>query len=174
LATSTTAAQSPAVGASAGDADITAVAAAVAVAAATTSCCGSVATVVPRGGSPVILALPAACGALDEHRLVGTSASDLSALAGARAGRSASPCERENTRMSTSPSKPRAHKGSAAHLKLEKPRFLFPEGSGSAAVVPADAAVALAGSSTDGLVVGACSTSASAARGHGGGGFHLS
>jgi hypothetical protein len=45
-----------------------------------------VATAVPRGGSTIAAALPAARGALDECRLVGTDASDLSALAGARVG----------------------------------------------------------------------------------------
>jgi hypothetical protein len=50
--------------------------------AATASCCDPVATAVPRGGSPIAAALHAARGALDEHRLVGTDASDLSTLAG--------------------------------------------------------------------------------------------
>jgi hypothetical protein len=95
-----------------------------------------------------------------------------------------SPCEREHTRLSTSPSKSRAHRGSATHLKLEKPRFIFLEGSGGTAVVPAGATVALtgasaalAGSSTDdpaagasAPATGACST----ARGDGGRGFHFS
>jgi hypothetical protein len=62
------------------------VAAAVATAAAAASCHDPVATAVSRGGSLVAAALPTARGALDEHRLVGTDASDLSALAGARAG----------------------------------------------------------------------------------------
>jgi hypothetical protein len=62
------------------------VAVVVTAAAAVASCCGSVAAATLRGGSPVVTALPAARGALDEHRLVGTNASDLSALAGARAG----------------------------------------------------------------------------------------
>jgi hypothetical protein len=84
---------------------------------------------------------------------------------------------------------------STAELKLEKPRFLFLEGSGGATVVPAGASMALASTSavlasasaaladpsTDVLVVGAsvpatgaCSTATTAARGEGGGGFHLS
>jgi hypothetical protein len=57
---------------------------------------------------------------------------------------------------------------------LEKPRFLFLEGSGGASAAPA-------GASTDDPVVGASapstgtsSTAASAARGDRGGGFHLS
>jgi hypothetical protein len=83
---STTAARSPAVRAGAGDADVAAVAATVATAADTTSCCGPVATAVARGGSPVAAALPAACGTLDDRRLVRTDVSDLSALTGARVG----------------------------------------------------------------------------------------
>jgi hypothetical protein len=86
LGISTTAAWSPAVRASAGDADVTAVAAAVAAATNAASCCGPVATTVARGGSPVAALLPATRGALDDCRLIGTDMSDLSALAGARAG----------------------------------------------------------------------------------------
>jgi hypothetical protein len=85
------------------------------------------------------------------------------------------PVNEKNTRMSTSPSKSRAHRGSVAHLKLEKPRFLFLEGSGGATVAPTSAVVALAGSSTDNPVAGASapttgtnSTATSAARGDGG------
>jgi anti-sigma-K factor RskA len=62
------------------------VAVVVTAAAAVASCCDSVATATLRGGSPVVAALLAAGGTLDERRLVGTDASDLSALAGARAG----------------------------------------------------------------------------------------
>jgi hypothetical protein len=69
----------------AGGTVVTAVAIAVAAAAAA-SRCDLVATAVPRGGSLVAAALPAARGTLDERRLIGTDASDLSALAGARAG----------------------------------------------------------------------------------------
>jgi hypothetical protein len=85
------------------------------------------------------------------------------------------PVNEKNTRMSTSPSKSRAHRGSVAHLKLEKPRFLFLEGSRGATVAPTSAVVALAGSSTDNPVAGASapttgtnSTATSAARGDGG------
>jgi hypothetical protein len=80
--TSTTVTQSPAVGTSVGDVDTTA-----AVTAAASSCCGPEATAVSRDGSPVAAALTAARGALDERRLVITGAPDLSALAGARAGK---------------------------------------------------------------------------------------
>jgi hypothetical protein len=83
----------------------------------------------------------------------------------------------------------------ATYLKLEKPSFLFREGSGAAAATPVAATVALAdapaalavtsavrvASSTDRPTAGisapasgACSSAASAALGDGGGGFHLS
>jgi hypothetical protein len=76
----------------------------------------------------------------------------------------------------------------ATYLKLEKPYFLFLEGSEGAAAEPVavtavltDAPAALAGaptvraaSSTDHPAAGACSSAASAALGDGGGGFHLS
>jgi hypothetical protein len=55
-------------------------------AAAAASCRNPAATAVPRGGSVVAAALPAAHGALDERRLVGIDESDLSTLAGTRAG----------------------------------------------------------------------------------------
>jgi hypothetical protein len=83
---STTVARPPTVGAGASGTVIAAVAAAVAAAAAAASCCDPLATAVPRGGSRVVVALRATRGALDKRRLVGTDASDLSALAGARAG----------------------------------------------------------------------------------------
>jgi hypothetical protein len=54
---------------------------------AVTTCCGSVAVPALRGASLVAAAtLPVARGTLDERRLVGTAASDLSTLAGARGG----------------------------------------------------------------------------------------
>jgi hypothetical protein len=58
----------------------------VAVTAATTSCCDPAASAASRGGSLAAAALSAALDALDECRLVGTDAPDLSALAGARGG----------------------------------------------------------------------------------------
>jgi hypothetical protein len=49
--------------------------------------CGSAATAALRGVSLTAAAvLPAACDALYERRLVGTAASDLNTLAGARGG----------------------------------------------------------------------------------------
>jgi hypothetical protein len=83
---STTAARSPVVGTGAGGTVDVVVAAVVVAAAATASCRDPVATAVPRDGSLVPTALPAARGTLDELRLVGTDASDLSTLVGARAG----------------------------------------------------------------------------------------
>jgi hypothetical protein len=183
------------VGTSDGDTDATTVAAAAATAAAIPSCCGPVDTAVSRGGSPVVTALVVACGALRECRLVVTGAPDLSAFAGARAGMSSITLRMRKHEGEHRPLKFRVRAGSTADLKLEKPRFLFLEGSGGAAVVPAGSAMALAGTSavlasasaaladpsTDVLVVdastpatGACSTATTAARGDGGGGFHLS
>jgi hypothetical protein len=160
--TSTTATRSPAVGASTSDANVAAVAAAVATAAAANSCCGPVATTMPRGRSPVAAALPAALGALDKRRLIGTDVSDLRALAGAKVGTIGVTLRTRKHKNERQPLKLRTHGGSAAHLKLEKPHFLFLEGSGVAAVTPADAAVVLAGapavlvgSSNDGPVAGA-------------------
>jgi hypothetical protein len=55
---------------------------------AVATCCGSMAVDAPCGASLVAaVALPVAHDALDEHRLVGTVASDLSTLAGARGAR---------------------------------------------------------------------------------------
>jgi hypothetical protein len=70
--------------------------------------------------------------------------------------------------MSTYPSKSRAHEESTAYLKLEKPCFLFLEGSGGAAAVPIVAVVALASAPTvladaPAARAGACSTDRSAA-----------
>jgi hypothetical protein len=137
---------------------------------------------------PDAATLSTARGTLDERHLVGTNASDLITLASARAGTIGVTLRTGNTMMSIDPSKSRTHGGNAAHLKLEKPRFLFLEGSGGTAVAPGGAAMALtgastalAGSSTDNpaagastLVAGTSSAAASAALGDGGGGFHLS
>jgi hypothetical protein len=79
--TSIAIARSPAVGTSADNAITIAAVTAVAF-----SCCDPEATTTSRDGSPVAAALTAARDALDERRLVVTSAPDLSALVGARAG----------------------------------------------------------------------------------------
>jgi hypothetical protein len=83
---STAAARSPPAGAGAGRTVDAVVAVVVTAVVATTSCRDPTATSVPRGGSVVAAVLPVTSGALDERRLIGTDASDLSALAGARAG----------------------------------------------------------------------------------------
>jgi hypothetical protein len=55
--------------------------------AAVVTCCGSAAAATLRGASLVAAAmLPVTRGALDERRLVGMDASDLSALADVRGG----------------------------------------------------------------------------------------
>jgi hypothetical protein len=51
----------------------------------------------------VVAVLAAARDTLDERRLVGTAASDLSTLAGARGARWAPPCEHEGEKVKPSP-----------------------------------------------------------------------
>jgi hypothetical protein len=105
---------------------------------AVTTCCGSVAVAALRGASLVAAAvLPVTRGALDERRLVGTGASDLSALAGARGARSGSPCEREDRKIKLLPLEDGSSGEAIAHLRVEKPRFL--KGS-TGTVVAADVA----------------------------------
>jgi hypothetical protein len=79
---STTATQSPTVGAGAGGTVDVAVAAVLTAA----PCRDPADMSVPCGGSVVAAALPSARGSLGERRLVGTDTSDLSALAGTRVG----------------------------------------------------------------------------------------
>jgi hypothetical protein len=51
------------------------------------TCCGPATAAAPRESSlAAVVVLTVARDALDEHRLVGTTASDLSTLAGARGG----------------------------------------------------------------------------------------
>jgi hypothetical protein len=96
LATSTTAARLPPVGAGAGKVDGAVVAVVITAATVVASRCGSVVEAAARGGSLIIaVAPPVSLGGLDERCLVGTGAPVLSALAGARGEQSASPCERE-------------------------------------------------------------------------------
>jgi hypothetical protein len=158
-----------------------AVAVVVAAAAAVASCCGPVATTALRGGSLVVTALPAAHGALDERRLVGTDASDLSALAGVRAGTDGATLRTGRQKTELQPLETETSGGGTAYLKVEKPHFLFLEGSAGAAVAPVvvaatlpDASAARATSCTDrpaagasAPITGACSSSASAALGEG-------
>jgi hypothetical protein len=70
---------------------------------AVTSCCDSATAAAPRGPSLTAFAvLSAARDALDERRLVGTVASDLNTLSGARRARWAPPCECENEKVKLS------------------------------------------------------------------------
>jgi hypothetical protein len=166
--------------------------------------CGSVAAATLRGASLVAAAvLPVTRGALDERRLMGTNASDLSALADARGGgRSAPPCERKNREIKLLPLENGASGEEMAYLKVEKPRFLFLKGlTGAVAatdvatvalpdafaaragtsVTHAGASAARAASFVDRPTVGASapalgarSSDASASLGEGGAGSHLS
>jgi hypothetical protein len=163
---------------------------------AVATCCGSVATAMLRGGSLVAaVVLPVTLGALDEHRLVGTDASDLSALAGARGGDGRRHlANAKNKKIKLLPLEMGASGGVIAYLKVEKPCFLFLEGWTGAvvaaavatAVLPnafaacAGASVARIAPSVDHLAVrtsapapGACSSAASAALGEGSAGSHL-
>jgi hypothetical protein len=71
---------------------------------AATTCCGSEAAAAPREPSlAAVVVLPTARDALDERRLVGTTASHLSTLAGARGARWAPPCEHEDEKVKLSP-----------------------------------------------------------------------
>jgi hypothetical protein len=54
-----------------------------------------------------------------------------------------SPCKRKNTKLITNPSKPGARGENATYLRLQKPRFLFLEGSVRAVVAPVVAAAVL-------------------------------
>jgi hypothetical protein len=147
-------------------ANTTVVVASTAAAAAVPSRCGLVATAVSRGGSPVATALATAHVALNDCRLVGMDVSDLSALAGARAGMVGMGLQTRNTKVNIDPSRSKTRGGNATHLRFEKPRFLFLEGSWGAPVAPAGATVALAGASaapagtsTDDPVAGASTCS---------------
>jgi hypothetical protein len=122
---------------------------------AVATCCDSVA-VAALNGAPLVkaAALPVAGGALDERRLVGTAASDLSTLAGARGARSASPCEHKGGKIKHPLLEDGVPRGAIPHLRVEKPRLLFLEGStgtegaaGVAAAAPPNASAAHAGTS---------------------------
>jgi hypothetical protein len=170
---------------------------------AATACCNSTAVAALRGPSLAAIAvLPAARGALDERRLVGTTVSDLNTLAGVR-GRHGG-CHPANVKMRNQASAFRRHAsgGVLAYLRVEKPRFLFLGGSAGvvaaadvATAAPlvastaragtlaarAGASVARAASLTGRLATGApapaqndISSTTSTALGEGGAGSHLS
>jgi hypothetical protein len=126
----------------------------VTTASATTSCRDPVAATAPSGGSLVAAALSVARGALDECHLVGTDVPDLSALVGARSGTDNATLRTRRQEIELQPLETRASGGANAYLKMEKPRFLFLEGSTGAVVAAAVATAALPG---------ACSSTASAA-----------
>jgi hypothetical protein len=100
------------------------------VAAAASSCCGLATAAVTRDGSPVAAALPAGCGALSERRLFFVGVLDLSAFAGARAGRSASPCQQEIKRLSDLPSKSKAREGRCWPPQIGESLLPLPRGLG--------------------------------------------
>jgi hypothetical protein len=119
------------------------VAVVVTAAAAAASPRGSTAMATLRESSPVVATLPVVHGALDERRLVGTDASDLSTLAGASAGTVGATLRTRKQRTECQPLEAGASGGATAYLKVEKPHFLFLEGSADAAVAPVAAAAAL-------------------------------
>jgi hypothetical protein len=177
LGISTTTTWSTAVEIGPGGTAAAAVAATVAATATATSCCSPAASAAPRGGLLVAATHPAA---LDERRLVGTDVPELSTLVGARLGTIGAAMSTRRQEFELRPFETQASEEAAAYLKVEKPRFLFIEGSADA-VVAADAATAAlpdasaARPSVDRLVAGApapapgaCSFAASAALGEGG------
>jgi hypothetical protein len=162
---------------------------------AVATCCCSAAAAALREGSPVAAAVPpVTLGALDEHLLEGTDASDLSALAGARGGTVSATLRTQNERIRLMLLENGASGGVITYLKVEKPRFLFLKGSPGAVAATSVIATALPGVSAvrigifttratpfvDRLVAGAsaptpgtCSPAASAALSEGGAGSHL-
>jgi hypothetical protein len=149
-----------------------------------TSCRYPVASAAGRGGSLTTIAL----SALDERRLVGTDVPDLSTLEGARSGTVGVALRTRRQEIELQPLETQMSRGATAHLKVEKPRFLFLEGLTDAVVAAGvatatlqdssvartSASVVCAASSVDRLAAGAsaptpgaCSSTASAARGEG-------
>jgi hypothetical protein len=192
---STAATWLPPAGAGVGEIIGAVVAIVVTTAAAAASPCGSAATATLRESSPVVATLPAVRDALDERCLVGKDASDLSTLAGASARTVSAILRTRKQRTERQPLETGASGGATAYLNVEKPCFLFLEGSADAAVAPIAATAALpdaseahvgasavhAAPSTDRPVAGASvpttgasSSAVSAALCDGGGGIHLS
>jgi hypothetical protein len=144
----------------------------------------------PCGGSLAAAALSAEHDTVDEVRLVGTNVPNLSTLAGARSGTVGAALRARRQWIELQPLETRMSRGAIAYFKVEKPRFLFLEGSAGAVVAAAvattaltDASVARAGASAARAVsstdrptagasvpaLGACSFAASAALDKGGG-----
>jgi hypothetical protein len=126
------------VGGGTSDAAVTAAVAATTVA---TSCRNLVASAAPRGGSLAAAVLLAACDALDERRLVGTDVPDLSALADTRSGTVGAALRTWRQEIELRPLETKTSGGATAYIKVEKPHFLFLEGS-TGAVVAAGVATA--------------------------------
>jgi hypothetical protein len=127
---STTGAWSPAVGTGACGTTNAVVAAAVVTAAAAASCRDPTATAAPRSGLLIAAALFAACGALDERRLMGTDASDLSALAGARAGTVSATLRTQKHRTELQPLKTKGARGECRLPQAREAPLPFPRGFG--------------------------------------------
>jgi hypothetical protein len=85
---------------------------------------------------------PVPLGGLDKRRLVGTDAPVLSALAGTGGNGRHHPANAKNRRIRLWPLETETPRRTTAYLKVEKPRFLFLEGSADAAAVPIAAAAA--------------------------------
>jgi hypothetical protein len=148
----------------------------VAATTAATSCRDPVASAAPRGGSLAATALSAARDALDERRPVGMDVPDLSSLAGARSGTVGAALRAQRYEIELQPLEIRTFGGATTYVKVEKPRFLFLEGSMGAVVAAVVATAALpdtsaarAGASVVRAVpsTDACSCTASAALGEG-------
>jgi hypothetical protein len=119
---------------------------------------------------------------------MGTDVPDLSTVVGARSGMIGAALSTRRQEFELQPFETRASGEAAPYLKVEKPRFLFLEGSTDAVVSASVATAALPDASAtrdapsvDRLVAGApapapgaCSSAASAALGEGGAGSHLS
>jgi hypothetical protein len=100
-----------------------------------------VASVASCGGSLTAVALHAARNALDERCLVGTDVPDT--LAGARSGTIGAALRTQRQEIELQPLETRTSGGATAYLKVEKPRFLFLEGSTCAVVAAAVSTAAL-------------------------------
>jgi hypothetical protein len=88
---------------------------------ATATCCGSMAVAAPCGASLVAAAaLPAARGALDERRLVGTAASDLSTLADVRGVTVGVTLRMQRQKNQTLAPRGRGVWGAIVYLRVEK------------------------------------------------------
>jgi hypothetical protein len=88
---------------------------------------------VGRGGS--LGAALSALNALNERRLMGADVPNLSTLASARLGTIGAALQARRYKIELQPLETRTTGGAIAYLKVEKPRFLFLEGSTGTVVV---------------------------------------